>query len=32
MTRRTEDGALKWALRDFLREEWSAVEDPVSAV
>ncbi len=24
ITRRTLDGALKWALRDFLREEWRA--------
>ena len=27
MTRRTPDGAVKWALRDFLREEWRAFED-----
>ena len=30
MTRRTPDGAVKWALRDFLREEWRAFEDRVS--
>lgn len=30
MTRRTLDGALKWALRDFLREEWRAVGASVS--
>ena len=30
ITRRTLDGALKWALRDFLREEWRAAEDSVS--
>jgi hypothetical protein len=24
MTRRTLDGASKWALRDFLRDEWIA--------
>ena len=30
MTRRTLDGALKWALRDFLREEWRALERSVS--
>ena len=27
MTRRTPDGAVKWALRDFLREEWRALEE-----
>ena len=32
MTRRTLDGALKWALRDFLREEWRAVEDSISTL
>lgn len=32
MTRRTPDGAVKWALRDFLREEWRAFEDEVSIV
>ena len=32
MTRRTPDGAVKWALRDFLREEWRAFEDGVSNV
>lgn len=26
ITRRTLDGASKWALRAFLREEWRAVE------
>ena len=30
ITRRTLDGALKWALRDFLLEEWRALEDQVS--
>ena len=32
MTRRTLDGALKWALRDFLREEWRASERSVSLI
>lgn len=32
ITRRTLEGALKWALRDFLREEWSAVEGSVSMI
>jgi len=32
MTRRTLDGALKCALRDFLREEWRAEDALVSVV
>lgn len=31
MTRRTLDGASKWALRDFLREEWIAGDHLSSA-
>ena len=26
-TRTTLEGAVKWALRDFLREEWRALKD-----
>ena len=32
MTRRTLDGALKWALRDFLREECRAMDVSKSAL
>ena len=30
ITRRTLEGAEKWALRDFLREEWRAIDFQVS--
>ena len=30
MVRRTEEGAWKWAFRDFLREEWRAIHISIS--